>query len=98
MKTMNSPQQGFVCHVFFEVTGSRDGVTFTIPGDVAFSEPSGTFTPYDQLTEEQVASWIQSGMHPDRYASLLESVDAAIDYELNPPEVPKVTPLPWVAG
>ena len=51
------------------------------------------YTPYADLTQEQVISWIQSK------ENLKETVEFNLDNQLheiiNPPIVPKITPMPW---
>jgi hypothetical protein len=96
--SLDSTQQGFVCRVFAEVTGTRDGVSVTYPADVSFKEPSETFIPYDQLTEQQVIDWVIAGLDPVTYETLVNAIDQAIDSQLNPPVTPQLTPLPWVTG
>jgi hypothetical protein len=64
----------------FEQTQNADGTPF--------------YTPYADLTEEQVIGWIQSEQN------LVVNVEANLDAQLyginNPPIVPEITPLPWV--
>ena len=52
-----------------------------------------TYTPYSDLTEEQVIGWIQAE------ENLKENVESNLDSQLyaiyNPPIVPEITPLPW---
>lgn len=55
---------------------------------VSSEEP---FTPYDQLTEEQVLSWVwTSGVDKDATEA---AVQQQIDNQINPPVV--TPPLPW---
>lgn len=56
-------------------------------------DESGSFTPYNQLTKDQVIGWVQSAMGVDAVTSLQESLDKQIQDQINPPVV---TPaLPW---
>ena len=64
----------------------------SIYGSAGFLAPEGTFTPYDQLTQEQVLGWCwANGVDKDATEA---SVQAAIDAQINPPVVQ--LPLPWV--
>lgn len=55
---------------------------------VSSEEP---FTPYDQLTEEQVLNWVwTSGVDKDATEA---AVQQQIDNQINPPVV--TPPLPW---
>lgn len=60
----------------------------------SFALPSeGTFTPYADLTQDQVLGWCwSSGVDKDATEA---GVQGQIDYQMNPPVV--VLPLPWVA-
>jgi len=62
---------------------------FTISAD----DPD--FTPYDELTEEQVIGWIQSVLGPDGVASYEATIAGSIDAQANPPVEPSAQPLPW---
>lgn len=54
---------------------------------------SKNFTPFNELTQEQVVSWVQEGMGVDAVTQLQESLDKQIENQINPPIV---TPaLPW---
>jgi hypothetical protein len=53
----------------------------------------GTYTPYDQLTQEQVIGWVQSALGETGVADYEARVDAQIDSAMNPPVVSP--PLPW---
>ena len=71
-------------------TPSKD-YTASIYGSSAFPMLEGTFTPYDQLTQEQVLGWVWAG-GVDKTATE-ESVQVSIDNEITPPVVQ--LPLPW---
>jgi hypothetical protein len=59
----------------------------------SFPMPSGTFTPYDQLTQDQVLGWVwASGVDKD---AVEVSVQAQIDNQINPPVIQP--PLPWIS-
>jgi len=60
-------------------------------GTASFPMPEGSFTPYDQLTQDQVLGWCwASGV--DKTATEA-SVQGLIDNQINPPIVQP--PLPW---
>jgi len=63
----------------------------TIYGTCSFPMPEGTFTPYDQLTEQQVLGWCWAN-GVDQTA-VEASVQRAIDNQINPPIIQP--PLPW---
>ena len=60
-------------------------------GAVGFPMPEGSFTPYDQLTQDQVLGWCWAN-GVDQTA-VEAAVQASIDQQINPPIVQP--PLPW---
>lgn len=63
-------------------------------GTQSFSLQQGeSFTPYDQLTKEQVVGWVQSGMGVEAVTKLQENLDQQIADQIDPPIV--TPPLPW---
>ena len=72
--------------------GSQESYSGTCYGSCSFAPPTGSFTPYDQLTEQQVLDWCyQNGV--DQKA-IEANVTAQIEAQINPPVVS--LPLPWV--
>ena len=72
--------------------GTDETYSGTCYGSCSFAPPSGSFTPYDDLTEQQVLDWCyENGV--DKTA-IEANVTAQIQNQINPPVV--VLPLPWV--
>ena len=64
----------------------------TCYGSASFAPPSGSFTPYDQLTEQQVLGWCyENGV--DKTA-IEANVSLQIENQINPPII--APPLPWL--
>jgi hypothetical protein len=91
------PQEGGNTDVVFNVhwtCAGTDGTynasvysTCTVPG------PGNPFTPYDQLTQQQVLGWIWANGVDQ--AATEAAVQTQLDNQINPPVVtPK---LPWAA-
>ena len=78
-----------------ETTGSGDTeqtYSGTCYGSCSFAPPSGSFTPYPDLTEQQVLDWcFANGV--DKTA-IEANVTQQINDQINPPVV--ALPLPWV--
>ncbi len=78
-----------------ETTGSGDTeqtYSGTCYGSCSFAPPTENFTPYDQLTEQQVLNWCwENGV--DKTA-IEANVSLQIANQINPPVVS--LPLPWV--
>ena len=72
--------------------GTDETYSGTCYGSCSFAPPSGSFTPYEDLTQDQVLQWCyENGV--DKTA-IEANVTAQIQNQINPPVV--VLPLPWV--
>ena len=71
--------------------GSQDQYSGTCYGSASFQPPSGEFTPYDQLTEQQVLDWCYANGVDQK--AIEANVTQQIENQINPPVV--VLPLPW---
>jgi hypothetical protein len=72
--------------------GSQDQYSGTCYGSASFAPPSESFTPYDQLTEQQVLNWcFANGVNK---TAIEANVTAQIENQINPPVI--APPLPWV--
>jgi hypothetical protein len=71
--------------------GSQESYSGTCYGSCSFAPPTGSFTPYDQLTEAQVLDWCYAN-GVDKSA-IEANVTAQIQNQINPPVVS--LPLPW---
>ena len=63
----------------------------TIYSTCSFPMPDGTFTPYADLTQEQVLGWCYANGVDQ--AATEAAIQANIDNQINPPIVQP--PLPW---
>lgn len=64
----------------------------TCYGSTSFAAPSGDFTPYPDLTPEQVLGWcFTNGVNK---TAIEANVTVQIENQINPPVV--TLPLPWV--
>ena len=74
------------------VQSPTEAYSGTCYGSTSFAAPSGSFTPYADLTEAQVLDWcFANGV--DKTA-IEANVSLQIENQINPPVV--VLPLPWV--
>jgi hypothetical protein len=65
----------------------------TVYGTCSFPPPEGDFTPYADLTEQQVLGWCwENGVDK---AATEAAVQTQIDNQINPPTIQP--PLPWAA-
>ena len=72
--------------------GSQDQYSGTCYGSTSFAPPSGSFTPYEDLTEQQVLDWcFANGVDQ---SAIEANVTAQIENQINPPVI--APPLPWL--
>ena len=72
--------------------GTDETYSGTCYGSCSFQPPSGSFTPYEDLTQDQVLGWCyENGV--DKTA-IEANVSLQIENQINPPVV--TLPLPWV--
>jgi hypothetical protein len=64
----------------------------TCYGSCSFAPPSGSFTPYPDLTQEQVLGWCYANGVDQ--SAIEANVTAQIENQINPPVI--APPLPWV--
>lgn len=64
-------------------------LTATRTGTVMVQPSTGSFTPYDQLTEDQVMGWVNRAMGEEGLTAVNHQVFADIYAQQNP------LPLPW---
>ena len=72
--------------------GSQDSFSGTCYGSCSFAPPSGSFTPYNELTQQQVLDWCYANGVDQ--AAIEANVSLQIENQINPPVVS--LPLPWV--
>jgi len=81
-----------VINTDWRCNGSQDNYSGTCYGSCSFAPPTGSFTPYADLTEQQVLDWcFANGVDQ---AAIEANVSLQIKNQINPPVI--VLPLPWV--
>ncbi len=72
--------------------GTDETYSGTCYGSCSFAPPADEFTPYEDLTQEQVLNWCyENGVDQ---AAIEANVTQQINDQINPPVV--TLPLPWV--
>lgn len=92
VKPVELDKQNVVCSLIWRCLGTHDEVTGTQFGTIEFKYSGvGEFTPYEQLTKNQVLSWC--------FANGLDraSVEAEVAEEIKDKLSPKIVALqnPW---
>jgi hypothetical protein len=90
-------QLDVVVNATYTIDGTDGDVSSSLRGIQQFTYTGGAFTPFDQLTQDQVIGWVQSALTQQGVDNLYASIQGRIDYIANPPPSPAPQPLPWVA-
>lgn len=82
--------------VNWRVNANDGNYSATTYGSIGVTlDPEAPFTPYAQLTQEQVVGWVQSAMGAEQVAAIEFNLTTQIGNLINPPTV--TLPNPWVA-
>ena len=93
VKPVEGSETNVVITADWRCNGSQESFSGTCYGSCSFAPPSGSFTPYEDLTQDQVLQWCyENGV--DKTA-IEANVSLQIQNQINPPVV--TLPLPWVA-
>jgi hypothetical protein len=90
-------QSDVVVNSTYTVTGSENGIVASLRGMQQFTYTGGAFTPFDQLTQDQVVGWVQAALTQQGLDNIYAAIQGQIVNIANPPPVPADQPLPWVA-
>ena len=92
VKPLEGSNPDVVITADWRCNGTDETYSGTCYGSCSFAPPSGSFTPYEDLTQDQVLQWCyENGV--DKTA-IEANVTLQIENQINPPVV--VLPLPWV--
>ena len=89
--TEQNPDTVIVCH--WTCSGTDGTYNASVYSTCSVPSPTGSFTPYSQLTQEQVLGWCYAN-GVDKTATEA-AVEAQLQAQINPPIV--TPPLPWLA-
>ena len=87
--TEQNPDTVIICH--WTCSGTDGTYNASIYSTCSVPSPTGTFTPYSQLTQSQVLDWCYAN-GVDKTATEA-AVEAQLQAQINPPIVN--LPLPW---
>ena len=81
-----------VINADWRCNGTDENYSGTCYGSCSFAAPAANFTPYPDLTKEQVLGWCYANGVDQ--AAIEANVSLQIENQINPPVVS--LPLPWV--
>lgn len=80
---------GFVTLVYYSVDGVDADYLSTYKGVIGYNQEGQNFTPYKQLTQDQVIGWVQDSLGKN-------AIEANLQLELDALKAPvKTIGLPW---
>jgi len=85
-----------VVQVRYTLTAT-DGVnTASINGGVELKPSNdGAFTPFENLTQEQVVAWVEAALRPEDKNHYKMGLTRALEMKANPPQRPVAVAAPW---
>ena len=92
VKPTEGPNTDVVITADWRCNGSQESFSGTCYGSCSFAPPTGSFTPYPDLTQDQVLDWCYANGVDQ--AAIEANVSLQIQNQIDPPVV--VLPLPWV--
>jgi hypothetical protein len=93
VKPTEGPNTDVVITADWRCNGTQDQYSGTCYGSASFAPPTENFTPYDQLTQDQVLDWcFANGVDQ---SAIEANVTQQIADQVNPPII--APPLPWAA-
>ena len=91
VKPLEGSNPDVVITADWRCNGSQESFSGTCYGSCSFAPPTGSFTPYEDLTQDQVLQWCyENGVDKN---AIEANVSLQIENQINPPVV--VLPLPW---
>ena len=91
-KPVEGPNTDVVITADWRCNGTQDQYSGTCYGSASFAAPSGSFTPYEDLTQDQVLGWCYANGVDQ--AAIEANVSLQIQNQINPPII--APPLPWL--
>lgn len=87
-------EQDVVFQVHYTLNGTDGTYNGSVYGSVGVTiDAEAPFTPYAQLTQDQVIGWVQTALGAEQVAAMEANVAQQIADQINPPVV--TLPLPW---
>jgi len=85
-----------VVAVHYTITATSGEYTSTMNGVVQIKpDEGGSFTPFENLTQEQVVTWVQAAIRPEDMNHFKMGLTRRLENMANPPVRPVIKPAPW---
>ena len=81
----NTPPDGQIYTVHWTASLEENGESAGAYGSIGLGDPDpNNYTPFDQLTKNEVINWVFEAMGPDQIVSIQEALNTQIQEKLNP--------------
>lgn len=81
----DNPPDGQIYTVHWTASLEESGESASAYGSIGLGDPApDNYTPFDQLTKNEVINWVFEAMGPDQVVSIQEALNAQIQEKLNP--------------
>ena len=89
----NTCPDGAIYTVHWTASLEEDGETASAYGSIGLGEPEAkSFTPFSELTKEEVVDWVFAALGVDQVVSIEEALYNQIQQKVNPTSA---TGVPW---
>ena len=95
MNCLQTPEPDSVVIAQWTYTATEGAYTAVAQDSSNFTVTEGSFTPYADLTEDQVIGWVTEGLGEANLTNMQINLADQISQQQNPPVVPEPEPLPW---
>lgn len=85
----------YVVMAYYDYKGVDGEYSASVQGACKYEVTEGDFTPFEELTQEQVIGWVETSLGAEGIAANQNYVAKEIEKEKNPTPVPHEEPLPW---
>jgi hypothetical protein len=86
----------FVVTAIWQVVATTEDDATAHSGASEFLQTGqSSFTPYNELTNEEVVGWVQAQLGPEKIAEIEAKLTQQLKWNKQPPTAPAAKPLPW---
>ena len=88
-------QTDVVVSATYTVTGTDGTASASYTSTQQFTYTGGSFTPFADLTQDQVIGWVQEAIGQAGIDNIQEFIQTQVNEKENPIPEPTIQPLPW---
>lgn len=85
----------YVVMAYYEIEGTDGTYTAAVQGACKYKVTEGDFTPFEELTENQVIGWVKTSLGERGIEANQKYIIKEIENQKNPSPEPHKQDLPW---